>query len=74
MSAILSSIQDPTNKIRHINLANNFLDNECYRILGQILQTKSNLVSLNLSNNDILLVDAALLAAGLRANRGLERL
>lgn len=74
MRALLTAFTDPTNEIQHINLANNFLDLECFSILKDILKFSSKLKSINLANNDIDLEGAMFLAEGLKENIGLERL
>ena len=74
MASIYQALQDPAHNIRHINLANNFLDEECYRIVGDILRLQSKLSSLNLANNLVSPEAALSMAAGLKNNTNLQRL
>lgn len=74
ISALHSALKEPLNSVRHINLANNFLDIESFRILGDILKIPSQLESLNLANNEISLAGASYIASGLQHNCGLQRL
>lgn len=74
MELLLHAMKDQQNIVQHLNLANNFLDDQCYKILGDILKVRSKLTSINLANNEVSLIGARYIADGLRQNKGLQRL